>query len=156
MSSQVPPTRSRLQVLSESSSSAVLRNIEFWAQQWRFIVLGFVSLVAILLLSPYTYQRAQGGWVVLTFFVHCLALWGFLATASALAKIEIEIAIVKRVGQGGEGYLGGIKAGQQSQVDLDRLEEGLLPNNVSNPLPALQSPILRALLPMFPSLHRSR
>src|SRR5207247_2069293 len=43
---------------------------------------------------------------------------------------------VQRVEKTSEQYLSRIKAGQQSLIELDRLEEALLPLNKSNPPPA--------------------
>jgi methyl-accepting chemotaxis protein len=133
------PTPSRLRKIlktAESSSGSLFFSGEFWLTHWRFIALSVASIIFILILSPYTYQAGQGGWIIITLFVHLLAIWGMIATAIALARTDIEIAIISYAEQSGGGYMSRLKANPQLMLELERLEESILPNNTNNSPPA--------------------
>src|SRR5690349_11415194 len=114
----------------------LLRSPSFWLSQPYFLSLLAASLVAILLLAPYTYEFAHG-WVFLTVLIHLLIGWGAFHAANAMAKIEVERAILAEVEAKGADYLRALKAGQISRINLDRLEETILPHNQSTPPPAM-------------------
>src|SRR5262249_38104955 len=58
-------------------------------------------------------------------------------TARALASVEVESAILNEIETKGREYLSDLKAEQRSQLNLDELEERILPNNPSTPPPAM-------------------
>jgi hypothetical protein len=118
--------------LAESSPSSLLRQAFFWAAQKDFWIVVLGSLIAFAVLAPYTYIFAHG-WVVLTVAVQLLAVYGAVITARAIAKIEVETAIVNEVEFRGASYLSSLKARQSTRIDLQQLEEDILPNNQSSP-----------------------
>lgn len=133
-------TLSNILRVAESSPKALLRDERFWLRQWKFAILMISSFLIVAVLSVFTYHPGQDAWLILTLLVLLLALWGFITTAFALAKTEIGIALAKYVEWEGDKYLGQIKGNENERVDLDRLEEFILPDNKNNPAPtALRS-----------------
>jgi biopolymer transport protein ExbB/TolQ len=122
--------------IAESTPSALLRQPSFWLAQKDFWIVVLGSIAAIVLLAPYTYIFAHG-WVVLTVAVQLLALYGAIIAARAMAKIEVETAIVAEVESRGAAYLISLKSGQSGRIDLQQLEEDILPNNQSSPPPSM-------------------
>ena len=124
------------QRLVELSPSALLKRMFFWRAQIDFWLVIAGSAIAFVILAPYTYIFDHG-WVFLTITVQLLAVYGAVIAIQAMAKIEIETAIVNEVEIRGARQLGEIKGGQTSRVDLQHLEEDLLPNNQSSPPPSM-------------------
>jgi hypothetical protein len=118
--------------LAESSPHTLLWSRSFWAAQTDFWVVVVGSAIAFVVLAPYTYIFAHG-WVFLTVAVQLLAVYGAVITIKAMAKIEVETAIVNEVEVRGASYLSDLKAGQSSRIDLQQLEEDILPNNQASP-----------------------
>src|SRR5437879_13611025 len=94
----------KLGKIAESSPGAFLLNPRFWLSNWKLLALGFISVAGIYYLSPFTHQSEQGKWVILTWSVHFLALWGFVRTAFALLKTQIDTALVYYVQRRDEAY----------------------------------------------------
>ncbi|MBI3650081.1 MAG: hypothetical protein HY231_03445 [Acidobacteria bacterium] len=126
----------RRQRYAISSVKELLWSPGFWLAQPYFLSLLVASLIALLVLAPYTYEFA-GGWVFLTLVIHLLTGWGAFYAANSLAKIEVERAILAEVESKGADYLRAVKAGRLSRIDLDHLEETILPHNQSTPPPAM-------------------
>jgi hypothetical protein len=124
------------QKYAKSSPKDLLWSSGFWLAQPYFLLLLVTSFVAVLILAPYTYEFAHG-WGFLTALIHLLAGWGAFCAASSMARIEVERAILAEVESQGADHLRSLKAGQISRVDLDRLEETILPHNQSTPTPAM-------------------
>jgi len=132
-----PVTRPALrQKYAVSSAKDLLWSPRFWLAQPYLLLLLAASLVAILVLAPYTYEFAHG-WVLLTMLIHLLTGWGAFYAASSMARIEVERAILAEVEAKGADHLRSLKAGHISRIDLDRLEETILPRNPSSPPPAM-------------------
>ncbi len=125
----------RLRV-AESSQKGLLTKFLFWKGQWEMMAIATVSVLVLILLAPYTYDYAEG-WVFLTIFVQALAVWGCIIAAKAVARIEIETAIVIEIEARGGNYLRAIQTNQIKRVDLDRLQQEMVPNNTSVPTPAM-------------------
>ncbi len=123
------PTRRRR--IASSSPQSLFWKGYFWRAQKDFWVIMGGSLVAFILLAPYTYNWDV--WVVLTIGVQALAFWGALITARAMTRIEVETAIVSEVEANGAAYLSAIKGNPESRVTLDQLEESILPHNATQP-----------------------
>jgi len=118
------------------SPKQLLRQLFFWENQKGFLTVISVCVAAALLLAPYTYASA-GGWEVVSAVVHMLAAWGAVITAQALAKLEVEKAIVVEIERTGTEYLRDVRSGQRPRVDLDELEQIVVPNNPTQPPPAM-------------------
>jgi biopolymer transport protein ExbB/TolQ len=118
--------------IAESSPKSLLMHGYFWAAQPDFWIIMGGSLVAFIILAPYTYVFAQG-WVLLTIAVQLLAVYGAFNTIRAMAKIEVETAIVGEVEVRAAYLLSQVKAHPNSRVDLKQLEQDVLPNNQSTP-----------------------
>lgn len=117
------------------SPGGLMRRWFFWRAQKSFwLVLG-AGLCSYALFAPYTY--ALNVWVLLTLAVQSLAFWGALITARAIAKIEVEAAIVGEIESRGAAYLGAVKGGAAERLELDELEQKMLPHNASTPPPSM-------------------
>jgi hypothetical protein len=129
--------RSDLRVkIAESSPTSLLLRGYFWSAQYKLGVVVACSIIAFVLLAPYTYIFAHG-WIFLTILVQLLALYGVVITVKALAKLEIELAIVTEVDIRASTLLSNVKANPSSRIDLTRVEEDVLPNNPSSPPPSM-------------------
>src|SRR5215510_6931666 len=84
----------KLGKIAEASSGAFLLYPRFWLSNWKFLALGLISVAGVYYLSPFTHQSEQGKWILLTWAVHFLAVWGYVRTAFALSKTQIDTAIV--------------------------------------------------------------
>jgi hypothetical protein len=122
--------------IAGASPGDLLKQGGFWRRQRGFLlILGF-SAMSFLVLAPYTYDYAKG-WVFLTIAIQLLALSGAYISAKSLAVLEVETAIVTEIEVRGAEYLRDIKSGHIERIDLDRLEETMLPDNPSDPPPAM-------------------
>jgi len=133
MSTAIATLRQRLPATSPRD---LLRLPEFWQTQKSFVVVIAVAIVSFLILLPYTYASG-GGWQLISALVHAIAVGGAVIAAKALATLEVEKAIVLEIERRGTEYLSEIKSGQRERIDLDVLERTMLPNNPSNPPPAM-------------------
>lgn len=126
----------KLGKIAEASSGAFLLYPRFWLGNWKFLALGLISVAGVYYLSPFTHQSEQGKWVLLTWAVHFLAVWGYVRTAFALSKTQIDTAIVYYVERRGEDYLERIHANGSGVQQLDKVKIEILPHNRSVPLPS--------------------
>lgn len=124
-------TFSNIMEVAESAPKILLLNPMFWLRQWKFVILMMSSFLIVLVLSIATYHSGQAAWLILTLLVLLLALWGFITTSFALAKTDIGMATAMYVESKGDKYLGRIKGNENERVDLDRLEESILPHNTN-------------------------
>lgn len=122
--------------VAESSVHQLWFKSYFWLAQTRFLLTLALSLLALGLLAPYTYEFAQG-FIFLTITVQLLAVWGFYISIKSLMKIEVETAILYEIEERGANYLRHLKSGQIPRIDLDRVEADMLPDNKSAPPPAM-------------------
>ncbi|MCX6583878.1 MAG: hypothetical protein NT166_27190 [Candidatus Aminicenantes bacterium] len=90
-----------------------------------FMIL-IVSLIVFTLFFKMTYPNLDKG-TPITIIIHSLWIIGFCMVFKVISKIELEKAIVNFVEERGAKYLGEIKAKKGEMVDLDRLEEMILP-----------------------------
>lgn len=127
--------RRRAQV-AEAAPGDLFKSPSFWLSQKKLLAVVLLGVAIIVRLAPYTYQFADG-WVVFTVGAHLLALWGVLVVAKSLARLQVEDAILGEIEDRGGELLRGMKAQSKFRVDLDKLEEDVLPNNVSTPPPAM-------------------
>jgi methyl-accepting chemotaxis protein len=122
--------------IAESSPNSLVTRGYFWAAQPDFWIITGGSLVAFIILAPYTYIFAQG-WVLLTIAVQLLAAYGAYITVRAMAKIEVETAIVGEVEARAAELLSQVKAHPNSRVELKQIEQDVLPNNQTTPPPSM-------------------
>jgi methyl-accepting chemotaxis protein len=109
----------------------------FWARQPAFLCIVGAAMVAVVALAPFTYGAASGADVVLLLFVHALGGWSAVIAVRALAGLEVERAIVAEIERKGSELLRGLRAGQRARIDLDLLEQAVVPNNPADPAPAM-------------------
>ena len=121
---------------AQSSPGDLLRSPLFWQSQRELILLVVLSLVTLWLLKDYTYDFANG-WVILTLIVQGISVWGMVFAARALAKLEVETAMVAEIESRGSQHLRAIQSLQRGRVDLDQLEQDVLPLNLTDPPPAM-------------------
>src|SRR5438552_3547990 len=100
----------RPQVSLLSPNELLLRPY-FWAYQTRFLLIVVLGVLAIWYLASFTYTEA-GGLRYLTVAVQLLALWGMGLALRALAKLEVEMAILGQIEEAGAKYLSQIKSSQ--------------------------------------------
>jgi methyl-accepting chemotaxis protein len=122
--------------LAGSSPRDVVQNLEFWQMQAGFLVTIAAGLLSVVILFPYTYAPA-GGWELMSLLVHLLGAWGVFCAAKALATIAVEKAIAADVERRAAEYLRDLQAGQRARIELDQLQQTMLPNNPSMPPPAM-------------------
>jgi biopolymer transport protein ExbB/TolQ len=67
------------------------------------------------------------------FLIHSLGLLGILSSITFLAEIEVNTAIVEEVEKRGNKYLENIKNNSKSRLELDKLQQNILPNNQAEP-----------------------
>lgn len=130
------PTSGRRAQIAEAAPGDLLKSPSFWLSQKKLLAVVLLGLAIIVRLAPYTYQFADG-WVVFTIGAHLLALWGVIVVAKGLARLQVESAILGEIEGRGGALLREMKAQSRFRVDLDKLEEDVLPNNVSTPPPAM-------------------
>src|ERR1041384_5225630 len=82
-----------LQQVAESSPREVFFKGYFLAAQGRLLLILLVGGLIFYLLAPYTYAYQQG-FVLLTIFIQCMAAWGAVVTLRAIARVEVETAIL--------------------------------------------------------------
>ena len=125
-----------LQTIAESSPTEVLSRRQFWTAQPRFLIVCGASALAFFLMAPYTYGGAKG-FVLLTIFIHSLAVWSAFLTIKSIAKLAVETAILTVIEQRASELLRAFKAKQIPAPQIERLEEHVLPDNQSIPTPAM-------------------
>ena len=122
--------------IAGASSNNLLMQASFWQNQLAFLfIIGF-SVIIFYILAPYTYERSEG-WGAFAIIVQLLAVWGVIVSAKSLATLDVEMAIVCEIETQGDKFLSDIKSGGKSRIDLDKLEETIVPNNPSIPPPAM-------------------
>lgn len=118
------------------SPSRLLRMPIFWVAQPYFLLAIGGAVAAFILLAPYTYAPADG-WEWLVVLVQSIAVWGAVITARALAALQVEKAIVDAIESKGTVILRELQAGQLARIELDTLEQTVLPGNRTTPVPAM-------------------
>lgn len=136
MSSRVERDACVRQRVAGLSPRDLLRKPFFWQDQRAFLITVGGALFALILLAPYTYASADG-WELLVIVVQLLAVWGGVITAHSIAVLEVEQAIVGEIEARGAEMLGDVRSGGRARVDLDHLEQSVLPVNTSLPPPAM-------------------
>lgn len=110
--------------------------LSFLRAQKGFILVIGMGIGVIYYLAPFTYDSADQ-WIYLTVAIQLLAIWGALITAGSLARITVEMAIVEEVEERGAKHLSEIRSGQKNRLNPDQMTDTLLPNNPSQPSPAM-------------------
>ncbi len=115
----------------------LLRIPRFWARQPAFLLTCIGAVAAVILLAPFTYGSAAGVDLALLLFVHALGVWSAAIAVRALAELQVETAIVSEIERKGTEMLREIRTGQRGRIDLDQLEQAVVPNNPADPPPAM-------------------
>jgi len=119
------------QIVAGSSPDGLWRSRLFWrGQPAVFLTLG-VCFCFLLFLFRYSFDLGTFWGVLLALLIWGIGLYGSLSCIKALAKVQVETAIIDEIEARGGEYLARLKAGQAVMVDLDRLEENILPHNPS-------------------------
>ncbi|MET0645717.1 MAG: hypothetical protein ABW208_03795 [Pyrinomonadaceae bacterium] len=126
----------RRAALAVAAPGDLLKSPSFWLGQKKLLAVLVLGAFIIVRLGPYTYQYADG-WIIFTIGAQLLAVWGVVVAAKGLARLQVESAIVGEIEARGEEYLREVKAQSKGRLDLDKLEEDILPDNVSTPPPAM-------------------
>ena len=124
------------QAVAGTLPRSLMMQASFWLRQRLFVCLVIASVVAGYILLPYTSGR-DGNAEFLSLTVLLLAVAGFYLTAKMLAQLDVETALVIEIESRAADYLRDVKTKQRARIDLDRLEETLLPNNPADPPPAM-------------------
>lgn len=112
-------------------------NLRFWMRHAAFLALLVAGVIAVVLLVPFTYGATEGVDDLLLVLVHSLGIWSAFIAARGLATIEVEKAIVSEIERRGSDVLREVRTGRRARIDLDQLEQSVVPNNPSNPPPAM-------------------
>lgn len=132
-----------LSKLAALSPNRLLPRFTFWRNQKAFVFILLLSSVPIILLFPYTYPESEIPFAKLSILIHLLAPCGVWLTAKLLAKIQVENAIAMYVERQAANELSNIKSKRESRIDLDDIEEGLLPYNPNASMIRLFQQILK-------------
>jgi biopolymer transport protein ExbB/TolQ len=124
------------QYIAGQNPIQLLKQQSFWIRHKSFFLIIGAYVTASWFLSSLIYNNSVE-WICFDLSVQFFIIFGAVITAKSLASIEVETAIACEVESRGADYLGDIKSGQRTMVDLDKLEETMLPNNPSNPQPAM-------------------
>jgi hypothetical protein len=136
MSDGLLSVSSPVTVVAESSPWRLLRRRWFWLSQRGFLAICLAGIIAVILLAPYTYQQTDE-FAFLTVLIHGLALWGAFLTIRSIAELEVEVAILTVIETRASDLLRSLKAKQIASVELDSLEVRILPDNSTDPPPAM-------------------
>jgi hypothetical protein len=90
------------------------------------LLIVLISISILLLFFNMTYPNLNEG-TPLSIFIHLLGVYGICMVFRTIKKIEKEKAIVDIVEERGGNYLGEIKSKQSERVDINKLEEKVLP-----------------------------
>lgn len=131
-----PLTAARRARAAEAAPGDLFKSPAFWLSQKKLLAVVVLGVAIIVRLAPYTYVFADG-WIVFTIGAHLLAAWGVIVVAKGLARLQVEVAILGEIEERGGALLREMKAQSRFRVELDKLEEDVLPNNVSTPPPAM-------------------
>lgn len=126
----------RLWTVAEASPRELILRPAFWLSQRRFWLIVSAGALSFYLLAPYTYDYAHG-FIYLTIFIQLIAGWGALLAFHSIARLEVEAAILHVIDEKALALLRALKAKQIPSVELSRLEADVLPDNASEPTPAM-------------------
>jgi len=121
-----------------SSPYSLLKNISFWRDNIRFIVILLLGLGTIIVLFPLTYPKSDEPLAYLSILIHFFALWGIWFSIIVIAKIQVEQAFAICVDDITSKELRKIKGGEKDRIALENVKH-LLP---SNPTAGLAMPRL--------------
>jgi methyl-accepting chemotaxis protein len=124
------------QRVASMSSRDLLRRPMFWRDQKAFLFWVAFGFFMLLLLAPFTYA-STGAWELLVIVVQLLAVGGGVIAAKSIAVLEVEQAIVGEIEARGAEMLRDVRSGMRARIDLDHLEQSVLPVNPSTPPPAM-------------------
>jgi biopolymer transport protein ExbB/TolQ len=127
----------KIKPYSESSPSSLIWNPSFWFEQKYFLTVIFVSTFLFLLLWEFTYGQKDAITLFMNLIIHSLGVLGIVSSILFLAEVEVNTDIVEEIEDRGNNYLNNIKKNSNSRIDLDRLRQDILPNNLSEPAPAM-------------------
>jgi biopolymer transport protein ExbB/TolQ len=127
----------KLNPYSESSPSSLIWNPSFWFEQQYFLTVIVVSTFLFLLLWEFTYGQKDAITLFMNLIIHSLGVLGIVSSILFLAEVEVNTDIVEEIEDRGNNYLNNIKKNSNSRIDLDRLRQDILPNNLSEPAPAM-------------------
>jgi len=116
---------------------ALLGQPRFWLRRPAFLASGIVAIGVVIGMWSFTYGAATGVDVVLIGFVHALGLWAAAIAIRSLAVLEVEHALASEIDRKGAELLREIRSGHRARIDLDLLEQAILPANPADPAPAM-------------------
>ncbi len=135
---------------SESSPASLTWNPLFWFKQKGFFLIIFVAILLFIPLWRFTYgeietitleQFKQFEPIILTVIlnpiIHLLGILGILSSIKFLAEVRVNSDIVEEIEDRGNKYLHAIQEGQRERLELDKLQQKILPNNQTEPAPAM-------------------
>ncbi|MFN6468928.1 MAG: MotA/TolQ/ExbB proton channel family protein [Nostoc sp. SerVER01] len=122
---------------SESSPASLIWKPSFWFQQKDFFIVIVLSGFFLSLLWEYTYGQKDTITLALNSLIHSLGLLGIRSSIIFLAEIKVNTDIVEEIEDQGNEYLKKIKSSPRFRVDLEKLQQDILPNNRTVPTPAM-------------------
>lgn len=122
--------------IAKLSPGTVLLRGSFWLSQGWFLLVCLGSVIAFILLAPYTYENVKN-FLALTIMIHSLAVWAAYLTIRSIAVLHVEMAILNVIDTRALALLRQIKAKQITPISLDSLEARVLPDNKTKPVPAM-------------------
>ncbi len=112
---------------AKASPGQLIRNLFFWKDQYKLLLVILAGAVAFGVLFTTTYPRFQLS-IAITIVIHLLGIYAIYMASRTLAKIEIEHAVIDVVED---------KAEACSDLKLSELEKTILPVNPHKEQPAM-------------------
>lgn len=123
--------------IAGTTPRALLRRPDFWMRQPFFLVAVGLGVAMAIALAPFTYARAERFDLLFVLIVQALAVYAGAMAAKALATVEVERAIVEEIERKGSELLLDVRTNQRARIDLDHLEQSIVPINPAKPAPAM-------------------
>lgn len=127
----------RPQAVLAYSSDALWKSLSFWRTQWQLLAVLIAGLIIGILLMPLTSPRNDNLLSCLVILIYPLAIWGAYRATKILAEIELEHSIVAAVERQGSEKLAEIRGNPTRRIDLNHLEETIIPRCGGTTTPAM-------------------
>jgi biopolymer transport protein ExbB/TolQ len=119
------------QAIAGSDPATLPWNVRFWRRQVALTLVILGSGGALGYLGAYTYDPE--GHVVIVLAAQLLGVWAVVLAVRTLARLDVDTAVVCEIESRGARYLADLRAGNRAYIDIDRLEQEMVPLNPAEP-----------------------
>jgi MotA/TolQ/ExbB proton channel family len=121
---------------SQASPVSLIWKQSFWLTQKVFLIFVGISIILLFLAREYTYSQ-DAITSISNLTIHSLGILGIFFSVSFLAEIEVNTNIVEEIEYKGNEYLSNLHDNPRSRIDLINIGSRLIPDNKSDPKPAM-------------------